>query len=43
MQQKLCHGDSQAKLGGGHDDNYDPFARDVEVDMEEDEAVIDDE
>ena len=42
MQQECCHRDSQTSLGEDTDDNDDPFARDVEADLEEDEAVIED-
>ena len=36
-----CHGDNQAKYGGGGtDDNNDPFASYVETDLEEDESTI---
>ena len=38
-----CHRDSLTKLGGGTDDHDDPFANDVEEELEEDEAVIENE
>ena len=39
-----CPWGSQTKLGRGHDDaDDDPFASDVEADLAEDEAGIDDE
>ena len=39
-----CHGDSQTKLvADTDDDDDDPFGSDIEADLEEDEAVIEDE
>ena len=38
-----CHGDNQAKLGEDTDDDDDHFTSDVEADLEEDGAVMDDE
>ena len=33
-----CHRDSQTKLGGGHDYDDDPFAREVEAGLEEESS-----
>ena len=38
-----CHWDSWTTLGWGTDDHDDSFANDVEADLEEDEAVIENE
>ncbi len=35
-----CHRDRLTKLGEGTDDHDDPFTNDVEADLDEDEAVI---
>ncbi len=38
-----CHWDSWTELEWGTDDHNDPFTNDVEADLDEDEAVIENE